>query len=167
MLLAASARVQTLLQQTVTDDFSQPANSLVLPAAPGQLLGSVILLVEEHAAQKIQESLKLPFPFLPIWTNNTINSPNYKFLFPNQTKTLFRWSYKFFPKFLQFLPKFLLLNLPVYRSFSKPCTAEANSNKKCACIGLWRDKSFFLFSSIFSTKALLKPTASTNVSASV
>ena len=66
MLLAASARVQTLLQQTVTDDFSQPANSLVLPAAPGQLLGSVILLVEEHAAQKIQESLKLPFPFLPI-----------------------------------------------------------------------------------------------------
>ena len=32
------------------EGFSQPVQSLVLPAAPGKPIGSIIVLVEEHAA---------------------------------------------------------------------------------------------------------------------
>ena len=80
MLLVALA---TLIQQTVPEEFSKPEHLLVLPAAPGSLKEVANVLVEEHAAKKMQESLKLPSLSFKCWTNQ-INSLKLQFSFPNQ-----------------------------------------------------------------------------------
>ena len=52
-----------------------------------------------------------------------------------------------FPEIPSISTKISLTKPSCLSIFSQPCTAEANSNKKCACIGLRRVKSFFLSTS--------------------